>query len=604
MSTSLITLVSICANIILGLVGLALALLILWQDRRHRSSQYFALCMAIFGVYGFLNAPWQAAQQFGMDPKPLFYAVTTCYIVGTTLLFKFIFAFARLSIRFRTFEAMLSTGLALMFMALLWRDQLTADFMPQDSGKYKYTLTSTGLAGVILVMVYLLGSIGLLHHQRNPTTRALSVPVIILTLGVVGFGAEQYLRDFPFNAVAVTVASMLLGRMVLQRRVFQPLADLTVELAIKNDQLIEATRLKSQFLANMSHELRTPLNSIIGYTELVAGRTYGDLNEIQEDRLRKVSRNGRLLLDLINDVLDLSKIEAGRVKLKCVQVSTVDLLNGLLTELEGRALGKGLSVVRGYSDLPPMFVDQERARQILWNLITNAIKFTEQGAVIIRGYYDDAQEQVVLIITDTGTGIPPHQQEKIFDAYVRGDNVLVRQHEGTGLGLPIAKLLTDLHGGHLWFESDVGKGTTFHVALPAAEKPDYTMTQLKPKPRTSGPVILVIDDDFEAVEVLQDQLAIHRLRVYGVCNPNDGLRLAHDLRPALIMLDIMMPGMNGWQALDALRSDPATRDIPVLMVSATDSADMAQTVGANGFLRKPVQPRELLAHVNRLLASV
>jgi signal transduction histidine kinase len=198
-----------------------------------------------------------------------------------------------------------------------------------------------------------------------------------------------------------------LGRAVVNYQVFQPLADLNAELARKNAEIQEATLKKSQFLANMSHELRTPLNSIIGYTELVDNGTYGALGEVQQDRLRKVTRNGRVLLDLINDVLDLSRIEAGRVEARPRPVPTTDLLNSLIAEFEPQARARGLEMVRGYGKLPAMRVDEDLTRQILSNLLSNAVKYTDTGSVIVRGDFDESRHQVVLTITDTGLGIDP-----------------------------------------------------------------------------------------------------------------------------------------------------------------------------------------------------
>jgi signal transduction histidine kinase len=168
----------------------------------------------------------------------------------------------------------------------------------------------------------------------------------------------------------------------------------------------------------MSHELRTPLNSIIGYTELVTKGTYGTLTELQHDRLNKVNRNGRTLLELINDVLDLSRIEAGRLILSMETVSTAELLDSLMDEFRPQAEQKGLSLVRGYGHLPALHADITRARHILSNLLSNAIKFTDQGAVIVRGHFDPGSQRVVITVTDTGPGIPPDRQDRLFDAYL------------------------------------------------------------------------------------------------------------------------------------------------------------------------------------------
>ena len=311
----------------------------------------------------------------------------------------------------------------------------------------------------------------------------------------------------------------------------------------------------------MSHELRTPLNSIIGYTELVTKGTYGALGDLQNDRIQKVNRNGRVLLELINDVLDLSKIEAGRMILSLETVPTTPLLDNLLSEFRVQAEEKGLSLVRGYSHLPAICADKARARQVFSNLLSNAIKFTDTGAVIVRGHFNAEEKQVVITITDTGPGISPERQSRLFDAYLDSESLLTRQREGTGLGLAIAHRLTVMHDGSLWFESTPGQGTAFHIALPAAEDEIPVSCVLEPRSR-KGPIMLAIDDDYEALEVLQGQLEAGKFRVYGACNANDGLRLAHDLHPILITLDVMMPDVDGWQVLETLRRDPTDGDDP------------------------------------------
>jgi signal transduction histidine kinase/CheY-like chemotaxis protein len=430
----------------------------------------------------------------------------------------------------------------------------------------------------------------------------LVLPITLLVLGAFAFSMTPEVRRFSLNAVAVTVAVVMLGRIVLKYQVFQPLADLNAELDRRIHELYEATQAKSRFLANMSHELRTPLNSIIGYTELVTKGTYGTLTELQHDRLNKVNRNGRTLLELINDVLDLSRIEAGRLILSMETVSTAELLDSLMDEFRPQAEQKGLSLVRGYGHLPALHADITRARHILSNLLSNAIKFTDQGAVIVRGHFDPGSQRVVITITDTGPGIPPDRQDRLFDAYLDSESLLTRQREGTGLGLAIAYRLTEMHNGHLWFESTPGQGTTFHVALPVVQTTVAEGFILEPKNR-KGPVIVAIDDDQDALEVLQGYLEAARFSVYGACNANDGLKLAHELHPVLITLDLLMPNVDGWQMLESLRRDPVTAPIPVLLVSAIDESERARTAGANGFLRKPTPEAMLLSEVQRLVTG-
>jgi len=236
------------------------------------------------------------------------------------------------------------------------------------------------------------------------------------------------------------------------------------DLARARDEALEASRVKSQFLANMSHELRTPLNSIINYTQLMMDGIYGEVNKTQTNRLEKVIRNGQNLLALINDVLDLSKIEAGHMILKRTQIDTIDLISSLLETYASLAESKGLSLRYAGGYAPPIYADETRARQVLTNLIGNAIKFTHQGGITLNA--QQVGDQVQISISDTGIGIPPEAQESVFDEFHQVDNTSTRQYEGSGLGLAISKKILELHGGGIQVESTPGKGSTFTVSFP------------------------------------------------------------------------------------------------------------------------------------------
>lgn len=603
MSIDTASFISISANITLAVFGVALALLVVWQDPRRLSNQYIGVSMTLFGLYGVFNTVWQVPQQYELEPEPLLYITTTLYIIAIILLFNFVIVFAGVPRRIRQIEHVISVPLGLVFIGLIWADRMYENFEPRPSGGYDYSLNPIGMVGVGLILLYLLVSVGLLLAQRQGKARELSAPMLILMAGIALFSAGPEVRRYSLNAMAMTVALVLLGRAVLKYQVFQPLADLNHELALKNVQLAEAAHMKSQFLANMSHELRTPLNSIIGYTDLVINRTYGDLNELQADRLRKVMRNGHLLLALINDVLDLSKIEAGRLDLIFARVPAHRLLDGLLEPYEMNAREKGLTLLRDYDELPMLWADEERVRQILGNLLSNAIKFTEHGRIVMRARFDSSSRRVVFSVEDTGIGIDPAHRERIFEAFQQTDGSLTRAYEGTGLGLTLARRLTEMHSGTIWLESQPGQGSTFFVALPLAE--DYAVTPaiVQPGPNAKGPIILAIDDNREAVEVLQGHLEPSRFRVYGACSAAEGLRLAGDLRPVLITLDLRMPDMDGWQVIDMLKQNPQTASIPVLIITAADDGDVRKRVGSEYYLTKPVKTQDLLDRVRRLLAT-
>jgi signal transduction histidine kinase len=267
-------------------------------------------------------------------------------------------------------------------------------------------------------------------------------------------------------------------------------------LRVANVQLTEVNRLKSHFLANMSHELRTPLNSIIGYTDMLSEGVYGELNEKQRDRLDRVRRNGQHLLQLINDILDLSKIEAGRMELDIEAVSLHDIVNQCMGTFEPLAQKKNLELVREMpDDLPMIMADRGRATQVLMNLISNAVKFTSDGKVTIRIQpfttsqlaampvqlrEDEHGPWMLVKVEDTGIGISPEDQMIIFDEFRQADGSPSRKYEGTGLGLAITRKLVELMHGYIWLTSAPGQGSTFHILLPLLAEASQSPTPANP----------------------------------------------------------------------------------------------------------------------------
>ena len=266
--------------------GAALALLMIVQGPRRLSNQYFALCMVAFSLFVLLNMVWQVRSSS-------IWTRARCAMPRPASpdrhhpVVHFIITFGGLPPAFRRIEHVISIPLLAAGLAMLWSDRIYGEFVPLRSGSYHFTLTPIGEIGSLLVVLYLISSLILLRSSPTPRGRALMVPVLLLVAGVVAFALVTALRDYSLNAVAIVIAVGMIGRAVIKYQVFQPLADLNLELAVKNQQLYEATQLKSQFLATMSHELRTPLNSIIGYSDLVLSRTYGDLSDLQVDRLTK-----------------------------------------------------------------------------------------------------------------------------------------------------------------------------------------------------------------------------------------------------------------------------------------------------------------------------
>jgi signal transduction histidine kinase/DNA-binding response OmpR family regulator/HAMP domain-containing protein len=352
-------------------------------------------------------------------------------------------------------------------------------------------------------------------------------------------------------------------------------------------QAEEADRLKSRFLANMSHELRTPLNSVINFAYLLTMGTEGPLNPGQEDLLNRIGDAGRHLLGLINDILDLAKIESGRLELYFEEVDLHELIGGVLSTAAGLLHDKPIELRREVpNDLPPVKADRTRVRQVLLNLLSNAAKFTDHGHITLRAAFDEAW--VTLSVQDTGIGMAAEDIPKSFSEFIQLDSDLTRQAGGTGLGLPISKRFVEMHGGQIWVESQPGVGSTFYFTLPRLPVPLPTGLE----PEVTEARVLVIDDDPVAREMIGVQLA-HGYQVFKLSDSRLAVEKAREQRPDVIILDIMMPHQDGWEVLKLLKADPETKNIPVVVCSILREQNMALTLQADEYLAKPVDQEEL-----------
>ena len=397
-------------------------------------------------------------------------------------------------------------------------------------------------------------------------------------------------------------------------------------LAIANadlyEQAIEANRLKSEFLANISHELRTPLNAIIGYSDMLKSGVYGSINDAQSDRLARVHTGGTQLLALINDVLDLSRIEAGQMQLHLEQVDLVALTEQTLATVTFLAEKKKLALRQELdSDLPPIQADPQRIRQVLTNLLDNAIKFTPEGSVTLEAYPVTVRKRaisgaewrpplhlgvpdgkwIVVRVIDTGIGIAPEDQVYIFDAFRQVDSSAQREYSGTGLGLAISYRFVALHEGYMWVDSTPGKGSTFNVLLPYDPLNPISETAELEAVDLDKQLILVLDDDTEDIQLTRDYLNNERYHVLGMTNPERAIDLAAQLLPAAIIVDVLMPQRSGWDVLRDLKANPQTAHIPVLVWSVSDSQGLDADLGADAYLVKPVKRDALLRAVAKLV---
>jgi signal transduction histidine kinase/CheY-like chemotaxis protein len=384
-------------------------------------------------------------------------------------------------------------------------------------------------------------------------------------------------------------------------------ANLFTEVEEKSRQLEMASQHKSQFVASMSHELRTPLNAIIGLTEMMVSNAPRFGTEKAAEPLRRVHRAGTHLLGLINQVLDLSKIEAGKLELSPETVNLAPLLEDVIgTARQLAEQNKNRLVLEAQENLGQLTVDPMRLRQILLNLLSNACKFTKQGEVkLLVKKVVDGRNWIEIAVADTGIGMTPEQQAKLFEEFTQADSSTARQYGGTGLGLAITRKLARMMGGDVTVASEPGKGSVFTVRLPAsADAQARSSTGSDGRSSPTAGCVLVIDDDATARELIADHLKAEGFSVVTAAGGVEGLRLAKELRPSAITLDVMMPDLDGWSVLAALRKDPELADIPVIMITIVDEHRRGIALGAAGYLTKPIDRERLHRLVSRLRAPV
>jgi signal transduction histidine kinase/CheY-like chemotaxis protein len=365
----------------------------------------------------------------------------------------------------------------------------------------------------------------------------------------------------------------------------------------------DASKAKSVFLANMSHELRTPLNSIIGYSELLLeDPEVTRMPNIVSDTT-KIIVAGRHLLSMINNILDLSKIEAGKLPVHVGEFDVSDMLNDVVSTIQMHA-EKNNNVLLCKLESPPglMTSDVAKLRQILLNLLNNASKFTENGEITLaihRMKIDDG-DWLTFKISDTGIGMTPEQLRKIFAEFTQADPTTTRRYGGTGLGLTIARRFCQLLGGTITVDSQPGQGTTFTMRLPASVCTGVENTTRKAHYRpVEGTLVLVIDDDASVREMLERTLSKEGYYVETAPTGSDGLRMARELIPDIITLDVRMPGLDGWTVLSSLKSQSVLAHIPVILLSGIDDESGGEALGAADFLLKPIDRDKLLAIISK-----
>jgi signal transduction histidine kinase len=369
---------------------------------------------------------------------------------------------------------------------------------------------------------------------------------------------------------------------------------LATRLSETNDSLQRASESKSRFLASVSHELRTPMNAILGFTDALLAGLDGPLNPEQRASLEWVQRGGRDLLQLINEILDLSKVESGKLTLSFGPLAPGEVIASVVSQLQPLATQKGLQLSCDVSTAPAEVVlDQQRLRQIVGNIIGNALNFTMEGEVRVEVAERDGQ--LAVAVQDNGPGIRPEDQTVIFDEFRQGENGAA----GTGLGLAISRRLARAMGGDVTVSSQPGVGSVFHVALPLDGRPRLSAAAPEPAgPSREGErLLLSIDDDPSMRPLLHKMLGSSGYRVVAAQSPSSAVEDAQRLQPQVILLDLLMPERDGADVLAELRSDPSTREIPVIVVSVVDAADVP--ADADGHVIKPLDEAALLAALAR-----
>ena len=375
----------------------------------------------------------------------------------------------------------------------------------------------------------------------------------------------------------------------------------------------DANRAKSQFLANMSHELRTPLNAVIGYSEMLeeAAQEAGQKDYIPD--LQKIQLAGRHLLGLINDILDLSKVEAGKMTLYLETFDVAELVREVTTTIHPLVLkNRNVLDVQAGGPIGSMHADVTKVRQCLFNLLSNACKFTEHGKIQVRVRREAlaARDVVRFEVSDSGIGMTPEQVDNLFEAFAQADASTTRKYGGTGLGLALSRHFCRRMGGDITVSSAPGKGSTFTMELPAEVADGTADAAVKSAPEAAPPpvaiysprddnAVLVIDDDPDVRQLLHRHLAAEGFRVVTAAGGEEGLRLARQVRPRAITLDIMMPGMDGWSVLTELKKDPDLSHVPILLCTILDDRNLGFALGASEFLTKPVDRNQLVAMLRK-----
>ena len=532
----------------------------------------------------------------------------------------------RSSVYLKVFLALIIVGIVPMTISSIliiatYQDvthEMISEFYHNDLDRFTdehRNLARINNESTILVIITLCISLLITLFFTLFLTKAFTIPLIHVTKAVEMVGRGDFsiriktdrsdefgrLAD-GFNNTTQALEDMrkklIEGKSELERRVAERTAQLTLinnELRKTSEKIHESSRVKDEFLSNVSHELRTPLNAILGYSDLMLDGVYGQLSGQQIQSLDKIKKNSKMLLRLINDILDLSRMEEGHMPVLAEDFDVEELVGQTVEGVRALFLKKGLDIVVEYGDdLPRINNDRGKIQQILLNLLSNALKFTEKGRVVIVIKYNKNEGEVDFTVSDTGIGIDEKDIEVVFDQFRQLDGSMARKYGGTGLGLTISRKIATVIDGKLTVISEKGKGSSFKLSVPKTYGDFITRSRQLEKALVNKRIIVSIDDDADTLKLLADNLTPEGFRVIGCRDGDKGIRKTKELLPFAITLDIMMPYRDGWNVLRELKSSHKTKDIPVIIVSIIDDKPKGYKLGAKDYLVKPINREALL----------
>ncbi len=434
----------------------------------------------------------------------------------------------------------------------------------------------------------------------------LLTPIVIdgEVVGSIGADAVNKRRHFSEREInlAMTMADQL--AIALQnRRLLEETRARARELQETAKQLQEIDKLKTQFLANMSHELRTPLNSIIGFSRVILKGIDGPLTELQKSDLTSIHTSGQHLLSLINNILDISKIEAGKMELNFEEMEIGPIIKSVMATATALVKDKSVALKQEMPDtLPPIWADPTRIRQIILNLVSNACKFTEKGQITLKTTIID--EKMIVSVTDTGIGIGSDKLENIFEEFTQVDASTTRKAGGTGLGLPISRYFIEMHGGQIWVDSILGKGSTFSMTIPInANRTTDKDAPAQANHKRGEATVVALEPDAGVINLYRRYLDKRGYTLISLNNPQDVISEIKQHAPDAILLETILPEQDGWQLLKTLKQNTYTRDIPIIICSINSDQNRSLSLGAADHLTKPIVESELLNSLQEVFSQ-